>query len=220
MSPITPPSLVAAVSQAGGLGSIAAARHSPEQLTAEIAAVRRLTSRPFAINLFVPKPTPPYTPAHVDRVRSTLDRVHHHFFPEGDTSPGHLPPPPPPAYSSDAFAASTAAFEGQVAALLDARAPVFSFTFGLPSSSLLDECRRRGVRLVGTATTPQEAATLVEAGVDAIVVQGAEAGGHRGSFLTEDTVTPHRATIGLFALLPLCRMVVPPEMPLIAAGQY
>ena len=219
MSPITPPTLVASVSEAGGLGSIAAARMAPEDLTAEMSSVRRHTTRPFAVNLFVPKNTPPYTSTDVQRVRGALAGVHRAMFGEESTAPTHLPPSPPPAYSPDAFHQSSAAFERQVEALIREGAPVFSFTFGIPARPLLEECRRRGIRTLGTATTPQEAAALAETGlIDAIVVQGSEAGGHRGTFLTADPVTAHRANIGLFSLLPLCRSVVPPSMPLIAAG--
>ena len=220
MSPITPASLVAAVSEAGGLGSLAAARLSPESILSEAATIRRLTSRPFAVNLFVPKSIPPYSPADVQRVRTVLQRVHRTLSEEAELPTSiPLPPPPPPPYSAEDFDASVAAFERQVEAVFASSAPVFSFTFGLPHHTLLREARRRGVITLGTATTPQEAHTIARTGlVDAIVVQGAEAGGHRGSFLTEDTVTAHRAAIGLFSLLPLCRAVVPPELPLIAAG--
>ena len=219
MSPITPPGLVAAVSDAGGLGSIAAARMTPEQLRADIDAVRGLTSKPFAVNLFVPKKTAPYGADEVAKVRGALHRVHRRLRDEGVELPAALPPPAPPAYSHDAFAASTAAFERQAETLVNADVPVFSWTFGLPSAAILEECRRRGIVTVGTATTPQEAAALARSGlVDAIIVQGAEAGGHRGAFLTPDSVTPHRASIGLFSLLPLARMVVPQSIPLIAAG--
>ena len=138
----------------------------------------------------------------------------------GETAPpAGLPPPSSPPYLPDAFAASTAAFERQTEALLEADVAAFTFTFGIPPSPSCGSAGGRGVRTLGTATTPQEAAALVRTGlVDGIIVQGVEAGGHRGSFLTPDTVTAHRASIGLFSLLPLCRMVVPPRIPLIAAG--
>jgi len=216
MSPISPPSLVAATSNAGGLGSIAAARMTPDQLTADLAEVRRLTKRPFAVNLFVPKDGGRYTDEQVRHVRDTLaTRVHPNVEPTDSDS---LPPPPPPAWSAAAFSQSVARFERQVEAMLAADAPVFSWTFGIPSLDILQQCRRRGVVTLGTATTPADAAALLATRlVDGIVVQGAEAGGHRGTFSTSDTDTIQRATIGLFALLPLIRQL-DPSIPLIAAG--
>lgn len=216
MSPISPPSLVAATSNAGGLGSIAAARMTPDQMTAEIADVRRLTTRPFAVNLFVPKDGGPYTDQQVQQVRQLLaTRVHPHMQ---STDSHSLPPPPPPVWSVDAFRQSTARFERQVEAMLAANTAVFSWTFGIPSLDILQQCKRRGVVTLGTATTPVEAAALLATRlVDGIVVQGAEAGGHRGTFSTSDADTIQRSTIGLFALLPLIRQL-DSSIPLIAAG--
>ena len=218
MSPITTAALVAAVSNAGGLGSIAAARMSPQQLQAEIRDVQRLTRLPFAVNLFVPKRTDPYTQADTQRNRDVLlHRVQREMY--GDDASAPPPPPPPPQWEAAAFDASVAAFEKQVETLLQAGAPAFSWTFGIPSLAILQDCRRRGVRTMGTATTPLEAWTLAETGlVDAIIAQGSEAGGHRGSFLSNDRHTASRSSIGLFSLLQLLSRVVPPSIPLIAAG--
>ena len=216
MSPISPPALVAAASNAGGLGSIAAARMTAEQLTAEIAEVRRLTKQPFAVNLFVPKDGGRYTDEQVQRVRATLaTHVQPHFDSTDQTA---LPPPPPPAWSADALRQSVARFERQAEAMLAADSPVFSWTFGIPSLDILQHCKRRGVVTLGTATTPAEAAALLATRlVDGIIVQGAEAGGHRGTFTTTDARTIQRSSIGLFALLPLVRQL-DPSVPLIAAG--
>ena len=115
---------------------------------------------------------------------------------------------PSPAYSPYA----PASFEAQVRAVLDARAPVLSFIFGVPPADVLRECRARGIVTIGTATTPDEAAALEEAGVDAIVASGLEAGGHRGSFLrsSEDSLT------GTLSLVP--QVVDAVKVPVIAAG--
>lgn len=189
---------------------------SPEQLTSEVAEVRRLTHQPFAVNLFVPKDGGAYSSEQVQKVRHILaTRVHPHIV---STDNDLLPPPPPPAWSAAASQQSVARFELQVEALLRADAPVFSWTFGIPSLAILQQCKRRGTVTLGTATTPAEAAALLATGlVDGIVVQGAEAGGHRGSFLTSDADTIQRSSIGLFALLPLVRLLHP-STPLIAAG--
>jgi nitronate monooxygenase len=95
---------------------------------------------------------------------------------------------------------------------LDANVPVFSFIFGIPGREILDECRAKGIVTIGTATTPEEAVALEQAGVDAIVASGFEAGGHRGSFLrsAEDSLT------GTVALVP--QVVDAVDVPVIAAG--
>jgi len=103
-------------------------------------------------------------------------------------------------------------FEDQVRVLLDAEVSVFSFIFGIPAREILDECRAKHIITIGTATTPEEGVALQEAGVDAIIASGFEAGGHRGSFLrsAEDSLT------GTFSLVPQIVDVV--DVPVIAAG--
>jgi nitronate monooxygenase len=103
-------------------------------------------------------------------------------------------------------------FEDQARVLLDAKVPVISFIFGIPPGDILAECRAEGIVTIGTATTPDEAVALVEAGVDAIVASGFEAGGHRGSFLrsAEDSL------MGTVSLVPQIVDVV--DVPVIAAG--
>ena len=103
-------------------------------------------------------------------------------------------------------------FEDQARVLLDANVPVFTFIVGIPPREILEECRMKGIVTIGAATTPDEAAALQEAGVDAIVASGFEAGGHRGSFLrsAEDSLT------GTFSLVPQITDMV--NVPVIAAG--
>src|SRR5207245_5216584 len=103
-------------------------------------------------------------------------------------------------------------FEDQARVLLDADVPVFSSIYGIPPREILDECRNRHIVTIGTATTPDEASVLQDAGVDAIVASGFEAGGHRGSFLrpAEDSLT------GTMSLVP--RIVDRVAVPVIAAG--
>jgi nitronate monooxygenase len=103
-------------------------------------------------------------------------------------------------------------FEDQVQVLLDEGISVFTFIYGIPSKQFLDEFRRRGIALFGTATTVDEAIALERAGVDAIVASGFEAGGHRGSFL----LRPEESLIGMMALVP--QVVDAVRLPVVAAG--
>lgn len=158
------PALVAAVSNAGGMGSIAGAYLSPAQLADEIGRVRALTRRPFAVNLFaggyhreVGDPGP---------MLALMREVHAELG---------LPEPSVPPVPPDPFAA-------QLQVVLDERPAAFSFTFGIPPADALRRLRERGIVVMGTATTVEEGAMLAAAGVDAIVAQGAEAGAHRGTF--------------------------------------
>jgi nitronate monooxygenase len=103
-------------------------------------------------------------------------------------------------------------FEDQARVLLDANVPAFSFIFGIPAKEILEECQAKGIVTIGTATTPDEAAALQKAGVDAIAASGFEAGGHRGSFLRPagDSLT------GTLSLVPQVVDIV--DVPVIAAG--
>lgn len=160
------PELVAAVGNAGGLGSLAGAYLSPAEITEAARRVRALTGRPFAINLFCGAWTTD-APKNPGPMLELLDEVHNTL---GLGPPALAPTPADP-------------FPAQFEALLEARPAVFSFTFGVPRPELLDLARRLDVLSIGTATTAEEARHLTDAGVDAIVAQGAEAGAHRGTFL-------------------------------------
>jgi nitronate monooxygenase len=174
------PKLAAAVSEAGGLGSIAGAILSPDELRTEIAEIRTLTRRPFAVNVFAPLPAP------------GRERIE-----EWARLTGGAPElPPPPSWS----------FADQVAVLIEEAVPVVSFTFGIPE---LDGYS--GVT-IGTATSVDEAKAIEDAGISAVVVQGFEAGGHRGTFLG----SPERALMGTLALVP--QVVDAVAIPVVAAG--
>ena len=173
------PRLAAAVSEAGGLGSIAGAMLGPDALRDAIAGVRSRTSRPFAVNLFVPLPPP-------------SDR--------GVAAWAELLGSPVPS------SPAVPRFEDQLAVVVEARVPVLSWTFGIPPLGEIDAYR------LGTATTTDEARALEAAGVDAIVVQGFEAGGHRGAFLE----APDVSLIGTLALVPQAVDAV--RVPVVAAG--
>jgi len=188
--------LVAAVSNAGGLGVLGAGYMSPEKLLATIAEIRSLTSRPFGVNLFVMEPGE-RSSAGVDTMRQALARYHAEL--------GIAPPALPASLEEN--------YQAQMEAVLSAGVAAFSFTFGVPSAQHIDALKAGGACVMGTATTVDEAIELERRGVDAVVAQGAEAGGHRGTFLTDDF---QGAMIGTMALVPQVADAV--RLPVVAAG--
>ena len=189
----TTPELVAAVSEAGALGAIGGAMLSPDALREAIRAVRGLTDRPFGVNLFAPMPP---APASAEQ-RAAVNRVLAPFREELG-----LPEPAPPS-------SPPAPYEAQLAVVVEERVPVFSFTFGLPD---LAPIRETGAVVAGTATTVAEAIALEAAGVDIVVTQGSEAGGHRGTFLGAF----EGSLVGGLALVP--QVVDRVGVPVVAAG--
>jgi nitronate monooxygenase len=189
------PALAAAVTNAGGLGSLGCAYLTAAQIDAQVAAARALTSGPYAINLFMRGPEPDDAAARA-RVAPLLDEFRRELG---------LPPPGAPK--------ATPPLGEQLEAVLRAAPAVFSFTFGMPTREMLAALRARAIASVGTATTVDEAEALAELGVDAVCAQGAEAGGHRGTFLGrfED------ALVGTMALVPAVVARVG-SLPVIAAG--
>jgi nitronate monooxygenase len=160
------PELVAAVSNAGGLGSLGAAYLDPSQIARDIRRIRLLTDKPFGVNLFAGGYEQPMA-ADQGPMLAVMQEIHQAL--------GLPPPTPPPAFPKDPF-------DDQLQAVLEERPTVFSFTFGVPSRDALARLKSRGIAMMGTATTAAEATILEEAGVMAIVAQGAEAGAHRGTF--------------------------------------
>jgi nitronate monooxygenase len=189
------PQLVAAVGEAGALGFIGAAYLTPQQILDVSRAVRGLTARPFGVSLFAPQPAP----AGPKDPRPALERVAP-FYAELE-----LPPPQAPTLAVDSFAE-------QLAAALESGAAAFSFTFGILPASAVDAIKARGMFLFGTATTVDEAVALERAGVDAVVTQGAEAGGHRGSFAAEFEA----GMVGTISLVP--QVVDAVRVPVAASG--
>jgi nitronate monooxygenase len=187
--------LVLASSRAGALGSIAAAYCTPEQVRKDVAAVHAATDRPFAINLFAPT-ADPERPGNTAAMLEFLSGWHADFG---------LPAPAIPEQTSEPFPA-------MMELLLELNPPVVSFTFGLLPPAVMQEIKSRDMFVIGTATTVQEAVLLGSAGVDAIVAQGAEAGGHRGSFAAKRGF----GDVGLMALLP--QVVDAVRIPVIASG--
>ncbi|NGQ95971.1 nitronate monooxygenase [Brevibacillus sp. SYP-B805] len=194
---ITTPEMVAAVSEAGGLGTLGAAYMQPDAIRQAIREIKRLTSKPFAVNLLLYPEVerPEVTPAFTEWLNGRRAAV---GLPEWS---GELPMTP------DAIAE-------RFRILLEEEVPVFSFAFSLPGA-FGEEARRAGMKLIGTATTLEEALALQEAGVDAIVAQGGEAGGHRGTFHVGDQ--GDGACIGTLPLVALLTEALP-DMPIIAAG--
>jgi nitronate monooxygenase len=191
--------LTAAVSNFGGLGSFGAHGLEPNAIGDVIAEVRSLTAKPFAMNLWV---------SVEDAGARSLDaaafgRALSHLTPHIEAVGGARP-----AFSSY----TSIPFEDQARVLLDADVPVFSFIFGVPPKEMLDEAKRKGILTLGTATTPDEAKAIEQAGVDMVVASGFEAGGHRGSFLE----LPEDSLIGTFSLVP--QTVDAVKIPVIAAG--
>jgi len=159
------PELVAAVSGAGGFGILGAPYLSPQEIRDQAARIRSLTSRPFGVNLFAGG-HPPSLSADPGPMLAVLAPIHSRLG---------LPPPRAPTLQPDPFPA-------QLEAVLEARPAAYTFTFGVPPPDALAALRGRGILTIGTATTADEAAILARAGVDAVMAQGAEAGGHRGTF--------------------------------------
>src|SRR5579864_6235482 len=192
--------LTAAVSNFGGLGSFGALNLSAEAIKDVIAEIRSLTSKPFAMNLWVSQEDEGARRSDERAFDRSLARITRHLTELGAPLPTYKPYSP------------ATRFDNQARALIDAKVPVFSFIFGIPPKEILEECRIKGIVTIGTATTPEEGAALQEAGVDAIVASGFEAGGHRGSFLraAEDSLT------GTLSLVPQVVDIV--DVPVIAAG--
>lgn len=191
--------LAATVSNFGGLGSFGAHGLSPSAIKDVIAEIRALTSKPFAINLWVSMEDDGARTSGSETFARSLAPLAAHIQSLGGALPAYKPYAP-------------VKFEDQVRVVLDAKVPVFSFIYGIPPREILDECRAQGIITIGAATTPDEAIALDRAGVDVVAASGFEAGGHRGSFLrsSEESLT------GTFSLVP--RVADAVSVPVIAAG--
>ena len=189
--------LTVAVSNAGGLGSLPCAMLSTDVLRAELAAITAQTRKPYNVNFFCHTPPVPDL-AREAAWRGQLAPYYAEFGIDAaaiPSSPGRTP------FSIDALAV-----------LREFRPPVVSFHFGLPAPELLSQVKSLGAKVLGTATTLEEALWLEARGVDAVIAQGLEAGGHRGHFLSDDL----GVQLGSFALVP--QLVQRLRVPVIAAG--
>lgn len=195
MANISSPRLVASVSNAGGLGSLGAAYLTPDSLRSAIREIRTLTEAPFAVNLFAAQ-TAAKEDKKIAAAKHKLDPLLEELgIPHSSTENFSFPN-----------------FFEQAQVLLEEKVPIFSFCMGIPSLTILQLFKKQNTLLMGTATTVDEALLLESSGVDAIVAQGIEAGGHRSTFL--DPLADPCLSLG--TLLPqLSRKV---KVPLIAAG--
>jgi nitronate monooxygenase len=188
------PSLAAAVSNVGGLGFLAAGYRTPETVLADITATRELTQKPFGVNVFAPSAAS----ADRDAVNRYADRLRDQAAALGVVLGD-------PRFDEDHY-------QQKVQLLAQQRLAVVSFTFGCPAPSVVQRLQQVGTSVWVTVTDSQEAVQAAAAGADALVVQGIEAGGHRGSFADSD----NHEDFGILALLSLVSARV--DLPLIAAG--
>jgi len=192
---VTTPDLVAAVCNAGGLGSVGAGYMSPDALITAIDKVRTLTDKKFQVNLFVPESHQANLVSQ-QKMATCINEI---------ASSLHINTQPvEPPYLPD--------FYQQVEVLLDKHVPIVSFTFGIPDKKIIQRFKSNNVILIGTATSLAEALAFEESGVDAISLQSKEAGGHRGTFIGDvfDSLTDSATLISqVFAKITL---------PVIAAG--
>src|SRR4051794_13530982 len=198
MAGVSTPEMAAAVSDAGGLGSVGVGAVDAEGTRQMIAAVRSRTDRPFNVNVFC------HRPAATDAAREAawLDRLRPEFARYGAQ---------PPARLTEVYQ-SFLTDDAKLAVLLAERPAVVSFHFGLPARERIAALRAAGIVLLATATNLDEGKAVAAAGVDAVVAQGYEAGGHRGVF---DPDVPD-ARLGTMALTRL--LVRNLDVPVIAAG--
>ncbi len=189
------PALVAAVSNAGGLGSLPISLLSPDVIRAQVAQIRALTDRPFQMNLFVqqiPHPTSEEIVQAAEMLRPVWSRL------------GWTELPIPSTWCED--------FEAQFDTIIAERPAVASFTFDILSAGHVERLHRAGIIVMGTVTTVPEALAWQAIGADAVIASGVESGGHRGTFLGPQT----EATAGTFDLL--SAVVAAVDIPVICAG--
>ncbi|MET9076130.1 nitronate monooxygenase [Streptomyces sp. NPDC004232] len=194
---VSVPQLVAAVSEAGGLGFLAAGYKTADGMYQEIKQLRGLTSRPFGVNVFLPQP---------ELSESGAVEVYAHQL-AGEAAWYETELGDPDSGRDDGY-------DAKLAVLLDNPVPVVSFHFGVPGRDVLDRLRRAGTLTLVTATTAEEARAVERAGADAVIAQGVEAGGHQGTH--RDLPENDGSGIGLLSLVAQIREAV--SLPVVAAG--
>ena len=196
MAGACPPALAAAVANAGGMGGFGALMSGPAAIADWAAQFRARSNGAFQVNLWIPEPEPVRDAAHEARVRATLSAL---------SGGMEVPDPGPGPFVQD--------FAAQAEAMIAAAPQVASSIMGVFPPEIVARLKARGIAWFCNATTVAEARAAEAAGADAVVAQGAEAGGHRGSF--ENAAAEH-GQVGLFALLPQVADAV--RIPVIAAG--
>jgi nitronate monooxygenase len=194
---VTTPQMVAAISNAGALGSLPVGGLPPDKTLALIQQTKSLTDKPFAVNVFANT-----LPSSVDNdIWNRMNELIQQF-----SERYKLPYKKQTTDGLQFFS-----YEEQVEILIKEKIPVISFTFGILNDDAIDALHKNGAQLTGTATSVEEANLLSDKGIDIITVQGIEAGGHRGAFLYKDI-----PQVGLMALLP--QVVDAVDKPVLAAG--
>ena len=197
MAGIQASAMAVAVSNAGGLGSLPAAMLTLDALRTELATIRAQTDKPFNVNFFCHTPPPPDATREAAWRNMLAPYYREHGIDASAIAPGMGRMP----------------FNAEVCDVVEPFAPpVVSFHFGLPDAALLARVRGWGAKVLCSATTVEEGLWLQAQGVDAVIVQGLEAGGHRGHFLSDEL----SQQMGTFALLP--QLVRALTVPVIAAG--
>ncbi|MDQ0990852.1 nitronate monooxygenase [Streptomyces sp. V3I7] len=206
------PRLAAAVSEAGGLGFLAAGYKTADGMYQEIKQLRGLTGRPFGVNLFVPQPecssagpTAAAAEGATTPAAAAVEVYAHQLGGEAAWYGTEL---------GDPDSGRDDGYEVKLAALLDNPVPVVSFHFGVPSREVIDSLHRAGTLTMVSATTPEEALAVQRSGADAVIAQGVEAGGHQGTH--RDLPENDGAGLGLLSLVALIRETV--DLPVVAAG--
>ena len=196
MASATTPAMVVAASEAGALGSLGAAYMAPDEIRAAIRKIRQATNRPFQVNLFAPQKRYTLTDDEIDQANKPLRAIRAELgLADRNSAPEY----------KDRFA-------NQLQVLLDEEISIMGFHFGLPDAEDLDKVKASGAVLIGCATRVSDAVALDKAGVDFVVAQGFEAGGHQGTFHCEE----EPSMIGLMALIP--QIVDAVSVPVIGAG--
>lgn len=197
---ITTPELISAVSNSGGLGNMGTGYMDPIELKENITKIKLLTNSPFGVNLFVPSP-PEFLEEDnsLEFIKGILLEIENELDIKDNEK------------QSNININYQKLFNNQLEEVMRARVPICSFTFGIPPKEVIKELKQNQCTVIGTATNVKEAILLEESGVDIVVAQGSEAGGHRGSFLNEKG-----GHIGSMALIP--QVVDNVSVPVIAAG--
>ena len=209
---VSVPQLAAAVSEAGGLGFLAAGYKTADGMYQEIKQLRSLTQRPFGVNLFMPQPEYPGASTGSTGAAgaepsnaAAVDVYAHQLAGEAAWYETEL---------GDRDSGRDDGYDAKLAVLLDNPVPVVSFHFGVPGADVLESLRRAGTFTLATATTPDEALAVERAGADAVIAQGVEAGGHQGTH--RDNPEAECAGLGVLTLVSQIRETV--NIPVVAAG--